>query len=462
MLGESNTMNLAIANATIPGRDGYWTIEIEAGQIVQICSAEASSHQPSSQTLELSEELSEAPSAAVVGDSNMSSRSSRALSQADSSPTRASHTYIDAHGKLVIPGLVDAHFHLDKVSLLKRCIADRGDFQEAMEKTLAAKQAFTVQDIQSRASRHIERAIAFGTSIMRSHVEVDPTIRLLGMEALLPLRDRYAWGIDLQLAVFAQEGITHDAEIPQLLRQAMVKGGDAIGSAPYVDFNPTDNIRIVFDIAEEFDCDVDFHLDFLDDDEPLLVSEVIEETVRRGWQGRVCLGHMTKLAGLPPAELEAIARDMAAANISVLALPASDLYMMSRKDTYNVRRGVAPVHVLADYGVNVGLATNNVQNLFTPFGDGDLLKICTLLAQVLHLGTTAHHQLCLDMATQKAAQAIGVDHHSIAPGHPANLVILGADTVSEAVGSAPIERTVIKNGAVVARNRLERQLFKSA
>ena len=409
-------MDLVVSGACLPGRKGQWSIGIEQGYITQISSE-----------LEL---------------------------DADEK--------IAVDGQLIIPGLVDAHFHLDKVLLLDRCPSTKGDFQEALEKTLQAKQLFTVEDIQARAGRHIEQAIGWGTTTMRSHVEVDPTIGLTGMDALLTLRDRYRWGITLQLAVFAQEGITPYPEITALLRQAMQMGGDVIGSAPYVDPNPEQNIRTVFDIAEEFNCDVDFHLDFLDDDEPLLVPFVIEETCRRGWNGRVCLGHMTKLAGMEPNKLGAIATQLAEADISVLALPASDLYMMARKDTHNVRRGVAPVHQLSKVGVNVGLATNNVQNLFTPFGDGDVLKICTLIAQILHLGTGKQHDFCLNMATTYAAKAIGLAEYGLQPGCRADLVILNARTVSEAIGAAPVERTVIKNGAVVAQSRLSRHLFAAA
>ncbi len=438
-------LDLAIVNAALPSRQGYWDIGIVDEKIAYIRPATSSLHPPS-QDLSTESGLH-------------SNDSSPSNGQPNGQPNDSVQTTLDARGHLVIPGLADAHFHLDKVSLLRRCVPKRGDFKEAMEVTLAAKREFTLPDIQARASRHIEQAIAFGTSFMRSHVEVDPTIRLLALEALLPLRDRYAWGIDIQLAVFAQEGITHDSEIPDLLRQAMAAGGDVIGSAPYVDASPAENIRTIFDIAEEFDCDVDFHLDFLDDDKPLLAPVVIEETQRRGWQGRVCLGHMTKLAALSPEELQAIAKQLAEAGISVLALPASDLYMMARQDSHNVRRGVAPVHTLAAHGVNVGLATNNVQNLFTPFGDGDLLKICTLLAQVLHLGNVSQHHLCLEMATQSAAQAMGIKHYGLTVGHSADLVILGAETVSEAVGSAPIERTILKKGRIVAQNKLERQFF---
>lgn len=406
-------MDLKITKACLPGRTGQWDIGIAAGTITAI--------------------------APYITDT--------------------ATTTLDASGHLIIPGLVDAHIHLDKALLLDRCHSVEGTFDEAMRETLRAKQCFTVEDIQTRARRVIEQAIAFGTTAMRSHVEVDPATELTGMQALLPLRREYAWGITLQLAVFAQEGITNRPGTEAMLRQAMAMGGDAIGSAPYVDPDPEQNIRIIFDIAQEFNCNVDFHLDFLDDDAPLMLPFVIEETCRRGWQGRVCLGHMTKLAGLPPAQLATIAPEIRDAGISILALPASDLYMMSRKDTHNVRRGVAPVHQLAQMGVNVGLAVNNVQNLFTPFGDGDVLKICTLLAQVLHMGTVASHELCLKMATTKAAQAIGIHTYGLEPGKVADLVMLNVASVSEAIGATPSRRTVIKNGCIVAQSKFEQQLF---
>jgi cytosine/creatinine deaminase len=407
-------MDLKITQACLPRKTGYWDIGIVADRIICI---------------------------------------------APSIPNSATVT-VNAAQKLVIPGLVDAHFHLDKALLLDRCHSIEGTFAEAMSQTLQAKQSFTIADIQTRARQVIERAIAFGTTAMRSHVEVDPVIGLTAIRALLPLRQDYAWGMTLQLAVFAQEGITNRPGSGELLRQAMAIGGDAIGSAPYVDPDPEQNIRIVFDIAQEFNCEVDFHLDFLEDDQPLALPFVIEETCRRGWQNRVCLGHMTKLAALSPAELRAIAPAIREAGISILALPASDVYMMSRKDTHNVRRGVAPVNHLAEMGVNVGLAVNNVQNLFTPFGDGDVLKICTLLAQMLHMGTATSHERCLDMATTSAAQAIGLPPHGLQPGQIADLVILNATSVTEAIGAAPSDRTVIKKGRIVSQTKREQQFLR--
>ena len=399
-------MSLKITNATLPDRKGNWHVAIANGYITEIVA------EP------ISKETDEV---------------------------------LDAKGKLLIPGLVDPHIHLDKALLLARYPVVEGTFTEALQKTLQAKQEYTVADIQARARKTIEQAIAFGITAMRVHVEVDPILQLKSMVALLPLKEEYAWGITLQLAVFAQEGITNQPGVEKLLKQALAMGGDVIGSAPYVDSQPEENIRLVFEIAREFDCDVDFHLDFLDDDAPLLLPVVITQTLKHNWRDRVCLGHMTKLAGLTPAELSDFIPQLRAAGISILALPATDLYMMARQDTHNVRRGVAPIDRLAESGVKVGLATNNVQNLFTPFGDGDVLKICTLLAQVLQLGTAASHRLCLEMATSRAAQAIGIDNYGIEVGNVADLVLLEADSVSKAIATAPVARTTIKQGKIVAQ-----------
>ncbi|MEO1395195.1 MAG: amidohydrolase family protein [Cyanobacteria bacterium J06634_5] len=362
---------------------------------------------------------------------------------------------LDAAGELVIPSLIDPHLHLDKAFLLEQFPAQKGTFEEALEETLRLKKGFTIENIQQRSRRVINNAIAFGITAIRSHVEVDPILQLTSIKALLPIQKEYAERLTLQLAIFAQEGITNQPGTEDLLHQAMTLGGNVIGSAPYTDPEPERNINIVFDLAQEFDCDVDFHLDFLDNDAPLLFPIVAREAIKRGWQNRVCLGHMTRLAGLSPTELDEAAGLLKEAGISVLALPASDLYMMARQDTHNVRRGVAPVQTLFDKGVNSAIATNNIQNLFTPFGDGDPLKICTLLAQTLQLGTRDRHALCLSMATTQAAKAIGIHNHRIAPGCIADLVILNAASVSQVIGAAPPNRITIKCGKVVSQTRRE-------
>ena len=177
----------------------------------------------------------------------------------------------------------------------------------------------------------------------------------------------------------------------------------------------------------------------------------MDMTRERGWQHRVALGHMTHLSTLSLKELVPIARNLHELGISIIALPASDVCMMARSDDGNRRRGVCPVEELASLGVNACYATNNVQNLFTFTGDGDVLKVGTLVCQMLQMTSSVEVDMCLQMATIFAAKALGVSTHGIEVGNPADLVLLdGCSTAMEVFAAPPVGRTVLKKGKVVA------------
>jgi cytosine deaminase len=362
---------------------------------------------------------------------------------------------IAAGGRLVIPGLVESHFHLDKALLGAGAPAEASTVAGAIRVTQEMKKTFTVEDIHARARRVLEMAIRHGTTAMRTHVEVDPIVGLKGMEAILPLKHEYAWAIDLQICVFPQEGIFQSPGTEALMRQAMTMGGEVVGGVPYNDTDPRAHVDRVFDLAREFDADVDFHLDFSDEADGILAPYVAGVTMARGWEGRVCGGHVTALGALEPPEVAPIAAQLRDAGISVLALPATDLYLSGRRDTKNIRRGLAPVRQLVEAGVNVAVSTNNVQNPFTPFGDADLLRIAHLLAHAAHLGTVEDLRVVLRMATDHAARAIRRPEYGLSEGARADLLLLDCATAAEAVAAIPERSVVVKHGAVSVTNLVE-------
>src|SRR5258707_5071953 len=142
---------------------------------------------------------------------------------------------IDVDGRLVLPGFVDSHIHLDKACLLGRCGHDHGSVNDAIRAVAGMKRDFTVEDVYARGARVLERAIVHGTTRMRTHVEIDPRIGLRGFEAIKMLKRDYAWAIDLSICVFPQEGLTNDPGTEQLLVAALRDGGDLIGGLPYQD-----------------------------------------------------------------------------------------------------------------------------------------------------------------------------------------------------------------------------------
>ena len=169
---------------------------------------------------------------------------------------------LDLGGRLVSGGFIETHIHLDKSGILDRCKAEKGDLEEAIGEVARVKKAFTPQDVYARAKRTLEKSIVNGTTHMRTHLEVDPGIGLRGLEGVLPLIDEYRWAIDIEICIFPQEGLLNNPGTDELMVEALKRGGKVIGAAPYTDSNPKGQMDRVFELAREFDIDIDMHLDF--------------------------------------------------------------------------------------------------------------------------------------------------------------------------------------------------------
>ncbi len=359
---------------------------------------------------------------------------------------------IECDGRAVTPGLVEAHIHLDKALLSDRCPSVEGTLAEAIRVTGDAKRSFTVEDIRARARAVLDMAVRQGTTAMRGHVEVDPIVGLKGFEAILPLKREYAPALDLQLCAFAQEGILQAPGTEALLVEALRRGAEAVGGCPYNDSDPHAQIDVVFRLAKEFDVDADFHADFFDEPEHLHVRYIAEQTIRHGWQGRVAVGHVTELAALPPVELEPILATLREAGVGVIMLPATDLYLMGRKDERNIRRGLAPARRLLAAGVTVAAATNNVRNAFTPVGTASLPLMGYLLAVGAHMGTTEDLRRALAMVTEQPARLLRLHDYGLTVGSRADLVLWETRQPQEIVSALAPLRLVVKGGRVTVEH----------
>lgn len=376
---------------------------------------------------------------------------------------------IDCAGRVVIPGLIESHLHLDKALLDAERPNLEGTLAGAITVTAELKREFTVESIQARARRVMDMAISNGTTAIRAHPDVDPIIGLRGVEALLELREEYRDRLDLQIVAFPQEGILKAPGTLELLRESLRRGADVIGGCAYNEATVADSHRqleIVFALAAEFNVPVDIHADFADDTtDPrfALADHIADLTTRTCMQGRVTLGHMTSLASLPPDRRHHTLTHLAAAGIAVVPLPATDMHLNARTDTTNPRRGIAPIRDLWAAGITTAYSSNNIRNAFTPYGNADLLDIGLFLAQTSHLSTPADLTRVLAMATTQAAQILGLSaHYGIRVGATADLVVLSTHQVSTALLDRPDRCYVLKAGRITARTTRTQELLTPA
>lgn len=359
---------------------------------------------------------------------------------------------LDVTDRLVLPGFVETHIHPDKAFIADRTEGLRADGPSPQTLVAALKKEFTVEDIYRRARRVMELAVRHGCTTMRAHVEVDAFVELRGVEALRRLQADLADVLDLRLIAFAQEGIFHDGRTKDLLREALKGGLETLGGCPYMDDDQRAHIDWCFETAEPFGVPLDFHADS-SDDPALMTSEYIaEQTIARGMQGRVTLGHLCMLDVLPPDHRARVIDKLRAARIHVVSLPATEMHVKARADAQRTWRGVTRIGELRAAGVNVSISTNNIVNPFTPYGHPDLLRQALVTAMAAHLGNLDQMAWLLELVTTNPARAIGLSDYGLVEGGRADLVVLDARDPAQAITEQAEKLFVLKAGRVVARN----------
>jgi cytosine deaminase len=352
----------------------------------------------------------------------------------------------DAHGHLACPGLIETHIHLDKSRIIDRCAPQERSQLSPVKGVTPLKKSMSVEDVRARAERTLEECIKHGTTRMRTQVEVDPGIGMRGFEGVQSLIADYRWAIDIEICIFPQEGLISYPGTDELLIEGLKRGARVIGGAPRYDSDEAGQIRRIFELAREFDVDIDMHLDVGPTPDAMNIHLVREltEKYRRG--GRVVVGHMAKLSLLPRQEVATLARSLADTGIAVTVLPTTDLFLMGRNRDHAVVRGVADANLLLKHGVECSLSSNNILNPATPYGDCSLIRMANLYANVLQLDRPAELRDCFGMLTDRSARLLNLKDYGFAVGNPADVVIVGAQAPEQAVAEISQPLAVFKHG----------------
>jgi cytosine deaminase len=372
---------------------------------------------------------------------------------------------IDAAGSLVLPGLFNLHFHADKC-LLGEIMRPNlsGTLPEAIEITNDFKRKYDPAEVAERASRAIEVGVKNGTTFFRLFADVGTIGRLRAARGLLLAREKFGGYCDIQVVAFPQEGIVRDPGAAELLDEAMKEGCDIVGGLPwyeYTDAEAREHIDICFDIAKRYDRDIHMLVDDTDDENSRSLEYLALKTMRENFHGRVAASHCGAMAAYNDVYAAKIVDLVATAGVTISVNAHINLVCSARLDREPRRRGIARVKELLTRGANVVTSQDDVNDPYYPFGKPDPLECVSMIAHVAQLTLPHELEQAMSMVTENAAKAARVDDYGIAPGKRADLVVVGAPSVHEAIRLQPLRRHVIKGGREVARSVVSQELLKS-
>jgi cytosine deaminase len=361
---------------------------------------------------------------------------------------------IDVSGRLVSPPFCDPHFHMDAtLSLGLPRMNVSGTLLEGIALWGELRPLLTKEALVERALRYCDLAVTQGLLYIRSHVDTsDP--RLVTAEALLEVKEKVAPYIDLQLVAFPQDGYYRAPDGVSSLERALDMGIGIVGGIPHFERTMEDGARSVealCRLAADRGLPVDMHCDETDDPLSRHIETLAAQTVRFGLKGRVAGSHLTSMHSMDNYYVSKLIPLMAEAEINVIPNPLINIMLQGRHDTYPKRRGMTRVRELMAAGLNVSFGHDCVMDPWYSMGSGDMLEVGHMAIHVAQMAGIDDKRKIFDALTVNSAKTMGLEGYGLETGCKADLVVLQAADVTEALRLKPNRLFVIKAGKVIAK-----------
>ena len=347
----------------------------------------------------------------------------------------------DVAGALVLPGLVEAHAHLDK-SLwgMGWRPNDAGPrLIDKVDNERMLKRAINI-DPARQSARQVVLSVGHGTTHIRSHVDVDTEIGLWGIEGVAATREAYADIVDIEIVAFPQSGLLRRPGTLELMDQAMREGATVVGGIDpcSMDRDPKGHLDAVFGLAEKYGRPIDIHLHEPGEMGAFSFDLIFERTRALGMQGQVVVSHAFCL-GSPDRDL---------VDPMIAQLIELDIGIMS---TGPAARPAPPLKRLLESGIRMCSGSDGIRDTWGPYGNADMLERVMFLGLRNGLRRDDEVELAFGVCTTGGASVMRLEGYGLKVGARADLIAVPGETITHAAVSRPLRSLVVKHGKVVAR-----------
>jgi cytosine deaminase len=354
-------------------------------------------------------------------------------------------------GRLVQPGFVNSHLHPTESLTWDRSPNESGTFEEGLKLSPEVRKTFSPQDVRQRVRKLLNLGIRHGTTAFR--VTEFPT----EVDLVLEIADEYDHKADIQVGPVLPSDVATNPNSMALARKNMERGCTVVGGWPFGAPDHREYIDAVFGLAREFDTDIDIHIDYEIPDAPtrenMDLVYLAEKTIEEGYEGRVTAGHVCAIGSADPELAHEVIQLVKDARVNICTLAAQNVFMHGKSDAKNPRRGITRVRDFLEAGVNVAYATDDIRDLWNPYGNADMLFEGMMLAHVAQMASRKDMLAVWEMGTYAGARIMGMKAtYGVSEGKNADLVVFDAPSAIDAFLDLAEKAYVFKEGNLLFRN----------
>ncbi|PBB04843.1 amidohydrolase [Salimicrobium humidisoli] len=346
----------------------------------------------------------------------------------------------DANQLLVLPSFIEKHCHLDKTLLGDRWrpvpsvnnIFERLEIEKEVMSSLET-------NTKERAENLLEYYVNSGVTHVRTHVDIYPEVGLKNLEDVQQALQTFEGKLSCEIVAFPQHGLLQN-KTKDLIKKALGRGADFVGGVDpaTIDGDIEASLQSMVELAVEGNAGIDLHLHDPDHLGIFTMKRLAQLTNEAGLQGKVAISHAFGLGDIPISQAEEIAEILAEAGITIISSVPID-------------RKFPPINLLREKGVAVAVGCDNIFDVWSPFGNGDVLARASRLAEVS--GWTDEQSLAqtlsfiTDGKTPLNAKGTQVWPK---PGDEASIVFVEASCSAEAVARKSRQVATIYKGNIVS------------
>lgn len=352
---------------------------------------------------------------------------------------------VDAGGHLVTESFVNGHLHLCKVYTLAMMDDEAlgaytgesmGGAMTAIELAAKVKEKYDESWIIENVRKAVDLAVRFGNTHIRAFADTDTKARLEGVKALIRAREEYKGKVDIEVVAFPQDGVVRDPGAEEYIEEALKLGADVVGGIPWIEYTDADaqeHIDRMFALAKKYDKPVSMLIDDAGDPTLKTLEMLAVKTIQEGWEGRVTAQHSRAMALYPEPYYRKIEALLKRAKIGVVSDPQTGPLYARVKSLYKA-------------GVRIALGQDDIADAYYPFGRNNMLEVAFLAAHLMWMTSREELEILYDLITTHAADALNVQNFGLKEGCSADLVVLNAGSVWEAIWNHEAPLFVFKNG----------------
>jgi cytosine deaminase len=351
-------------------------------------------------------------------------------------------------GRMVWPGFVDLHTHLDKGHVWPRAENPDGSFAGALAAVAADRLAhWTAEDVRRRFEFGLRCAYAHGTVAIRTHIDSLAPQFEVSWPVFDAMRTEWAGRIALQGAAIVGLPLLDDAGYAKRLAQTLRRFGGIMGGVIFPMDDLHGRIERLLGLCMDHDLKLDVHIDETLDEGARSLPVLAEAAIRMGFPYPIVVGHCCSLSVQPEAEITRTLDLMARVQMQVVSLPMCNLYLQDRGPGRTPRRrGVTLLHEMRAAGIPVSVASDNCRDPFYAYGDHDMLEVFREAVRIAHLDRPFDGWA--DAVTATPAGVMGL-RTGLQPGDPADLVIFKARSMNELLSRQQSDRIVLRGGVPI-------------